>query len=102
MVCDTCFGVQVFHTDCLRCVIDVNIGFRLLTVCMDFVLGTKVSIAGMTVEKKNNNMRYLMHMGGSRGGQGIRTPLKNHKNIGFLSNTGPNAGPDLLKNHSST
>ena len=22
------------------------------------------------------------------GGQGVRTPLKNHKNIGFLSNTG--------------
>ena len=29
------------------------------------------------------------------GGQGIRTPLKNHKNIGFLSST----GPDPLKNH---
>ena len=25
--------------------------------------------------------------GGDGGGQGIRTPLKNHKNIGFLSNT---------------
>ena len=25
-------------------------------------------------------------------------PLKNHKNIGFLSNT----GPDLLKNHKAT
>ena len=34
------------------------------------------------------------------GGQGVRTPppLKNHKNIGFLSNTGP--GP--LKNHKAT
>ena len=35
------------------------------------------------------------------GGQGIRTPpppLKNHKNIGFLSNT----GPDPLKNHKAT
>ena len=32
-----------------------------------------------------------------RGGQGVRTPppLKNHKNIGFLSNT----GPDPLKHH---
>ena len=29
---------------------------------------------------------------------GIRTPLKNHKNIGFLSN----AGPDPLKNHKAT
>ena len=33
-------------------------------------------------------------------GQGIRTPppLENHKNIGFLSNT----GPDPLKNHNTT
>ena len=37
-------------------------------------------------------------MGRSRGGQGVRTPLKNHKNIGFLSNT----GPDPLKNHKAT
>ena len=37
-------------------------------------------------------------MGGSRGGDrgsGPPPPLKNHKNIGFLSNT----GPDPLKNH---
>ena len=33
-----------------------------------------------------------------RGGQGVRTPLKNHKNIGFLSNT----GLDSLKNHKAT
>ena len=34
------------------------------------------------------------------GGQGVRTPppLKNHKHIGFLSNT----GPDRLKNHKAT
>ena len=34
------------------------------------------------------------------GGLGIRTPppLKNHKNIGFLSNT----GPDPLKYHKDT
>ena len=32
------------------------------------------------------------------GGQGVRTPLKNYKNIGFLSNT----GPDPLKNHKAT
>ena len=39
-------------------------------------------------------------MGGSRGGQGVRTPppLKNHKNTGFLCNT----GPDPLKNHKAT
>ena len=32
------------------------------------------------------------------GGQGAWTPLKNHKNIGFLSNT----CPDSLKNHKAT
>ena len=39
-------------------------------------------------------------MGGPRGGQGVQTPppLKNHRNIGFLSNT----GPDPLKNHKAT
>ena len=38
--------------------------------------------------------------GGSRGGggQGVGTPLKNHTNLGFLSNT----GPDPLKNHKAT
>ena len=36
---------------------------------------------------------------GSRGGRGhgFRTPLENHKNIGFLSNN-----PDPLKNHKAT
>ena len=29
------------------------------------------------------------HMCGSRGGTGVRVPLKNHKLIGFPSNTGP-------------
>ena len=42
------------------------------------------------------------YMGGSRGGgggQGVKTPLlKNHKNKGFLRNT----GPDPLKNHKAT
>ena len=40
-------------------------------------------------------------MDGSRGGIGVRytpPPPKNHKNIGFLSNT----GPDSLKNHTAT
>ena len=31
-------------------------------------------------------------------GQEVQSPLKNHKNIGFLSNT----GPDPLKNHKAT
>ena len=34
-------------------------------------------------------------MGGFREGAGAPDPLKNHKNIGFLCNT----GPDPLKNH---
>ena len=29
------------------------------------------------------------HWSGGRGDTGVRTPLENHKNIGFLSNTGP-------------
>ena len=33
--------------------------------------------------------------GGGRGGQGVRTTLQNHKNIGILSNT----GLDSLENH---
>ena len=38
-------------------------------------------------------------MGGSRGGdRGSGHPLKNHKNIGFLCNT----GADPLKNHKAT
>ena len=40
-------------------------------------------------------------MGGSRGGQGVPTPptpLKTHKNIGFLCNT----SPDPLKKHKAT
>ena len=32
------------------------------------------------------------------GGQGVRIHLKNHKNIVFFSNT----GPDILKNHKTT
>ena len=39
-----------------------------------------------------------MHMCGSRGGQGVRNPLKNHKNVGFLSKT----DPDPLDNHKAT
>ena len=35
---------------------------------------------------------------GGGGGQGLRAPLKNQKNIGFLSNT----GPDSLKNQKAS
>ena len=41
--------------------------------------------------------RETYDMCGSRGGHWVRTPLENDKNIGFLSNT----GPDLLKNNKS-
>ena len=34
------------------------------------------------------------YMGGSRGGQGIRTPPEKSQNIGFPSNTGPDPGPE--------
>ena len=44
----------------------------------------------------DSDLSSNMGMCGSRGGQGVRTPLKNHKNIGFSSNT----GPDPLKNRS--
>ena len=37
-------------------------------------------------------------MCGFIGGPGARSPLKNHKNIGFLSNS----GPDPLKNYPAT
>ena len=37
-------------------------------------------------------------MGGGGGGQGVRTPLENHKNIGFLRNT----GSDPQNNHKAT
>ena len=40
--------------------------------------------------------KHMVNMCRSRGGTGVRTPLKNHINIGFSSNT----GPDLLKNSS--
>ena len=42
---------------------------------------------------------FLTGMGGSRGGrQGVQTPLKDQKKIGFLSNT----GTDPLKNRKAT
>ena len=42
--------------------------------------------------------RKLHSWADPEGGQGVLTPLKNHKNIGFLSNT----GSDPLKNHKAT
>ena len=45
-------------------------------------------------------MHSRIQSGGRGGGQGVRTPtpLKNYKNIGFLSNT----SPDPLKNQKAT
>ena len=56
-----------------------------------------IRMARITVQCKCSSARYFMR--GSRGGgQGVRSPLKNHKNIGFISNT----GPEPLKNHKAT
>ena len=49
-------------------------------------------------EKPLKHQRKLRLVGIHRGGQGVRTPLKNHKNIGFLSNT----GSDLLNKCNAT
>ena len=49
---------------------------------------------------KNESTAPILHMRGSRGGggRGSGPPLKNHKNIRFLSNT----GPDPMKNRKAT
>ena len=41
---------------------------------------------------------YSYHVRIQRKGQGVWTPAKNHKDKGFLSNT----GPDPLQNHKAT
>ena len=44
-------------------------------------------------------IQFALSMGGSRGGgRGSGPPLKNHKNLEFLLNT----GPDPMKNHKAT
>ena len=61
------------------------------------VLKTKLGIEGQTFagySTISSNGRMDPEGGG---GQGVR-PLTNHKNTGFLSNT----GPDLLKNYKAT
>ena len=52
------------------------------------------------VIRKTNFVECKQPWADPEGGQpwGVRTPLKNHKNIRFLSNT----GPDPLKNHKAT
>ena len=39
--------------------------------------------------KCSREVHHGLYMGGSRGGTGGPDPLKNHKNIGFLSIMGP-------------
>ena len=56
---------------------------------------------GFVISEKVKSVCFpFFFIRGSRGGggQGVWTPLKNHNNIGFLNNT----GPDPLKNHKAT
>ena len=48
----------------------------------------------MRLVKAHINLGMCGSRGGGGGGSGL-DPLENYKNIGFLSNT----GPDTLKNH---
>ena len=54
----------------------------------------------MHSELYRSKIHSFSTVGRSRGGTGGRDlpPLKNYKNIGFLSNT----GPDYLENHKAT
>ena len=53
----------------------------------------KIQYSIILTTLKEHDMR-----GSTGGGTSPPPPLKNHKYIGFLSNT----GPDLLKNHKAT
>ena len=53
----------------------------------------------MSVETSSLFNSHTIACADPEGGQGVRSPsLKNHKNIGFLCNT----GPDPLNNHKAT
>ena len=58
------------------------------------MVSLKPELGGMRVVALSTDVLEKT-MGGSEGGQGVRTPLKNHKNIVFHSNT----GQDSLKKH---
>ena len=59
--------------------------------------GLMVNLYIFSVSDCSVHSVFIMH--GSRvGDRMLETPLKNHKSIGFLSNT----GPDPLKNHKAT
>ena len=50
------------------------------------------------MKQTTNGILLIKPCADPEGGQGVRTPLKNHKNIGFNINT----GPDPLKKHKAT
>ena len=63
-------------------------------------MATRSSGSRPRKEKIMHIRQIITTMGGSRGGvdRGSEPPLKNLKNLGFLSNT----GPDPLINHKAT
>ena len=54
-----------------------------------YISGCHIFGLGWLRTKCSREVHRGLYMGGSRGGQGVWTPLKSHKNIGFLSNMGP-------------
>ena len=66
----------------------------------DFELLKVLGTGGKCTDKETICKKVMMHVQIQRGGgeQWVRTPLKNHKNKGLLSNT----GSDPLKNHKAT
>ena len=54
-----------------------------------YISGCHVLCLGWLRTKCSREVHHGLYMGGSREGQGVWTPLKNHKNIGFFSNMGP-------------
>ena len=55
-------------------------------------------INGLVSKSFPGKKHVRIQRGGGGGGQVVQIPLKNHRNIGFHSNS----GPDLLKKHKAT
>ena len=55
-----------------------------------YISGFHILCLGWLRTKCLREVHHGLYLGGSRGGQGGPDPTKNHKNIGFLSNMGPN------------
>ena len=47
--------------------------------------GCHILCLGWLRTKCSREVHHGLYIGGSRGGQEVRTPLKNHKKIGFLA-----------------